>query len=69
MEPKQIYSPKEGAKMRIACFVSGSGTNARKIIARSKEPDSGYEVSLIFTDVRDDRVKREQEMQGEGHHR
>jgi len=59
MEPRQIYSPKEMTKMRGACFVSGSGTNARKIIERSKEPDSGYEVSLIFTDVRDDRVKRD----------
>jgi folate-dependent phosphoribosylglycinamide formyltransferase PurN len=59
MEPRQIYSPKEMTKMRVACFVSGSGTNARKIISRSKEPDSGYEVSLIFTDVRDDRVKRD----------
>ena len=59
MEPRQIFSPREGVKMRVACFVSGSGTNARKIIARSLEPDSGFEVSLIFTDVRDDRVKRD----------
>ena len=59
MEPKQIFSPRDGARMRVACFVSGSGTNARKIIARSEEPDSGYEVSLIFTDVRDGRVKRD----------
>jgi len=59
MEPKQIFSPRDGARMRVACFVSGSGTNARKIIARSEEPDSGYEVSLIFTDVRDDRAKRD----------
>ncbi len=41
--------------MRVACFVSGSGTNARKIIERSIRPDSRYEVALIFTDVRDDR--------------
>ena len=59
MEPRQVFSPREGVKMRVACFVSGSGTNARKIVARSGEPDSGYEVSLIFTDVRDDRVKRD----------
>ena len=44
--------------MRVACFMSGSGTNARKIIGRSLKPDSGYDVSLIFTDVRDDRLKR-----------
>jgi folate-dependent phosphoribosylglycinamide formyltransferase PurN len=41
--------------MRVACFVSGSGTNARRIIERSLERDSRYKVSLIFTDVRDDR--------------
>lgn len=45
--------------MRIACFVSGSGTNARRIIERSLEPDCRYEVVLIFTDVRDDRFKRD----------
>jgi folate-dependent phosphoribosylglycinamide formyltransferase PurN len=44
--------------MRVACFVSGSGTNARRITERSLERDSGYEVSLIFTDVRDDRFRR-----------
>lgn len=44
--------------MRVACFVSGSGTNARRIIERSLEEDSRYEVSLIFTDVRDDRLRR-----------
>jgi len=44
--------------MKIACFVSGSGTNARKIIERSLEDDSLYKVALIFTDVRDDRLKK-----------
>lgn len=44
--------------MRVACFVSGSGTNARRIIERSLEEGSLYEVSLIFTDVRDDRLRR-----------
>ena len=44
--------------MRVACFVSGSGTNARRIIERSLEEDSRYEVSLIFTDVRDDRLRK-----------
>ncbi len=43
--------------MRVACFVSGSGTNARRIIERSLEEISRYEVSLIFTDVRDDRLR------------
>jgi len=55
MNPKPIYTPREGERMRVACFVSGSGTNARKIIERSHQPDSRYEVALIFTDVRDDR--------------
>ena len=44
--------------MRLACFVSGSGTNARRIIERSLVGDSRYEVSLIFTDVRDDRLRK-----------
>jgi folate-dependent phosphoribosylglycinamide formyltransferase PurN len=55
MNLKPIYTPREGEKMRVACFVSGSGTNARKIIERSHQSDSRYEVALIFTDVRDDR--------------
>ena len=55
MNLKPIYTPREGEKMRVSCFVSGSGTNARKIIERSHQPDSKYEVALIFTDVRDDR--------------
>ena len=58
MSLKLIYAPREGEKMRVACFVSGSGTNARKIIERSRKPDSQYEVALIFTDVRDDRYYR-----------
>jgi phosphoribosylglycinamide formyltransferase-1 len=44
--------------MRVACFVSGSGTNARRIIKRSLSDDSGFGVELIFTDVRDDRLNR-----------
>jgi phosphoribosylglycinamide formyltransferase-1 len=44
--------------MRVACFVSGSGTNARRIIKRSLRDDSGFGVELIFTDVRDDRLNR-----------
>lgn len=57
MEPEPIYTPAKGERMRVACFMSGSGTNARKIIERSLSPDSRYEVVLIFTDVRDDRLK------------
>lgn len=55
MNSHLIYTPGDREKMRVACFVSGSGTNARKIIERSHKLDSSYEVALIFTDVRDDR--------------
>ena len=58
MRPQPIYAPKGDAPMRVACFVSGSGTNARRIIERSLEEGSRYEVSLIFTDVRDDRLRK-----------
>jgi folate-dependent phosphoribosylglycinamide formyltransferase PurN len=40
--------------MDVACFVSGSGTNARRIIENSGKL-TGYRVSLIFTDVKDSR--------------
>ena len=50
--------PHTERKMRVALFISGSGTNGLKIIQRSKQPDSKYEVSLIFTDVKDERTKR-----------
>jgi folate-dependent phosphoribosylglycinamide formyltransferase PurN len=58
MRPQPIFTPKGEAPMRVACFVSGSGTNARRIIERSLEEGSRYEVSLVFTDVRDDRLRR-----------
>jgi len=57
MKPKPLHDPAEGS-MRVACFASGSGTNARKIIERSLEPDSLYEVVLVFSDVRDSRTRR-----------
>ena len=58
MSSPKIYSPRPERRMRVACFVSGSGTNARRIIERSLADDSLYEVALIFTDVRDDRLKK-----------
>jgi len=61
MKVKPIFSPRKGRPMCVACFISGSGTNARKIIERSLEPDSRYRVVLIFTDVRDDRLNRDGE--------
>jgi folate-dependent phosphoribosylglycinamide formyltransferase PurN len=59
MEPTPIFFPEDGRSMRVACFVSGSGTNARKIIEGSHEDNSGYKVVLIFSDVRDDRKRRD----------
>ncbi len=58
MRPQPIHSPIGDEPMRVACFISGSGTNARRIIDRSLEDDSRYEVSLIFTDVQDDRLRK-----------
>ena len=54
-----IFSPRKGQPMRVACFMSGSGTNAKKIIERSRDPGSGYRVALVFTDVRDDRLRKD----------
>jgi phosphoribosylglycinamide formyltransferase-1 len=51
-----IFDPSVGGSMRVACFMSGSGTNCRKIIERSLEDDSRYSVALIFTDVKDERL-------------
>jgi folate-dependent phosphoribosylglycinamide formyltransferase PurN len=53
-----IFDLNVGRKMRVACFVSGSGTNAIKIIERSKRSDSNYEVVLLFSDVKNERLKK-----------
>ncbi len=45
--------------MRVACFMSGSGTNARKIVERSQQHGSSFGVELIFTDVKDEALDRE----------
>jgi len=58
MDPRKIFDPNKGTPMRVACFMSGSGTNARKIIERSVKDDSMYSVVLVFTDVRDNRLKK-----------
>lgn len=47
--------------MRVACFMSGSGTNTRKIIEHSLKKGSEYKVVLIFSDVRDNRLLRNDE--------
>jgi phosphoribosylglycinamide formyltransferase-1 len=59
MTPTPIYRPVPGRHMRVACFMSGSGTNARKIIERSQQHGSNYRVELIFTDVKDESIDRE----------
>jgi phosphoribosylglycinamide formyltransferase 1 len=59
MVPSPIYRPLPGHHMRVACFMSGSGTNARKIIERSQQYDSNFKVELIFTDVKDGTLDRE----------
>lgn len=53
-----IFDPSVGQKMRIGLFISGSGTNGLKIIEKSKGEDSNFVVTLIFSDVRDTRTRR-----------
>ncbi len=55
MNQKLLFDPKQKRSMRVACFMSGSGTNVRKIIEHQTnlEREMGrapYEVVLIFTD-------------------
>ena len=58
MTIKPIFPHYNTTKMRVAQFNSGSGTNGIKIIQRSLEPDSNFKISLIFSDVKDDRRSR-----------
>ena len=56
MPPRKMFDPKHRPEpMRIACFMSGSGTNVVKIIENQlrKGSDCPYRVVLIFTDVFD----------------
>ncbi len=59
MVPAPIYKPSKDRLMRVACFMSGSGTNARKIIERCQQTGASYVVALIFTDVKDDTSDKE----------
>jgi folate-dependent phosphoribosylglycinamide formyltransferase PurN len=59
MAPTPIYNPQSGKTMRVACFMSGSGTNARKIIERSHQKGASFKVVLIFTDVKDETLDKD----------
>ena len=55
MEYRLIFDPKLKGLMRVVCFMSGSGTNVRKIIEhqiklKNEREKSPYEVVVIFTD-------------------
>ena len=60
-----LYDPEiRGLPARVACFMSGSGTNVTKIIKHqlnycSLEDDCPYNVVLIFSDVKDERMNKE----------
>jgi folate-dependent phosphoribosylglycinamide formyltransferase PurN len=59
MAPIPICPPHASHPMRVACFMSGSGTNAKKIIEHSRQSGSSYKVELIFTDVKDETLDRD----------
>ena len=42
----------------MSLFISGSGSNGLKIIEKSKEKGSNFEVTLIFSDIRDTRFRK-----------
>ncbi|MFX1294709.1 MAG: hypothetical protein ACFFD2_07625, partial [Promethearchaeota archaeon] len=59
MAKKLLYDPrKHVGPMRVAGFMSGSGTNIRKILEKEhelkqKEGSSPYELVFLFSDVAD----------------
>lgn len=54
-----LYDPGiQGAPMKLACLMSGSGTNVRKIVERERSfRSSPYKVGLIFSDNSDDNAR------------
>jgi folate-dependent phosphoribosylglycinamide formyltransferase PurN len=56
LPPKKIFDPERRPKpMRVACFMSGSGTNVVKILENRSQRGSRcpYKVILVFSDVFD----------------
>ena len=56
MPPKRIFDPQSRSKpMKIACFMSGSGTNVVKILEHQsrQRKNCPYKVVLVFSDVFD----------------
>ena len=52
MPPEPIFDPRTaGRPLRVAAFMSGSGTNIIKLL---EERDGSYEISFIFSDRQDD---------------
>ena len=52
MAPEPIFDPKAaGRPMRVAAFMSGSGTNIIKLL---EEQDGSYEICFIFSDRQDE---------------
>lgn len=65
MRPYPIFDPSEKKRpMRVAAFMSGSGTNIKKLLERQKELEALgkrlFEVVFIFSDRSDGRCKGEE---------
>ncbi len=56
MPPRRIFDPENRSRpMKIACFMSGSGTNVIKILENQSQKGSScpYKVVLLFSDIFD----------------
>lgn len=47
---KKIFEKNSGVKARLALFLSGGGSNARKIIEYARNADCAYEIAVLVTD-------------------
>ena len=68
MQLKQLYGPKKNA-MKIAAFMSGTGSNLRRILELQKKLESSgnklFEVAMIFTDTADESKCNARKIAGE----